>query len=172
MRFQHIIESVYFKPWSITDAGWRDIHRIVKPHVLGAELPAAAQQFLSRRNGINQTSAADALARLEASDECPETDFFGQPIEQLQVTPDGLAIIPVYGPLLNHASLLDRMCGACSYPQIQNDLRTAAATPGVKRAILKIGSPGGMCNGLSETSKAIFRFRESGIPILQWGGCQ
>lgn len=166
MRFQNIIEAVYFKPWSITDAGWRDIHRIVKPHILGEALPANVQSFIAAKIK-SETIPADALQRFMSDDggDCPETDFFGQPIEQMQVTPDGLAIIPVFGPLFNHASLIDRMCGACSYQQIQNDLLTAISTPGIKRIVMKIGSPGGMCNGMVETSRRIFQVREAGIPI-------
>jgi ClpP class serine protease len=211
MKFQQIIEAVYFKPWSITDAGWRDIHRIVKPHLLGQALPLSVQDFISARvmkstktsagddNGdtlkcpncgcvfdgkkepeiamgsvacpncgkpVNQDDTnAKALAFTADDDDCPDMDFFGQPIEQFQVTPDGLAIVPVFGPLINHASLMDRMCGACSYQQIQNDLLAAQATPGLKRIVLKIGSPGGMCNGMKETVNRIFQVREAGIPI-------
>lgn len=206
MKFQQIFETVYFKPWSITDAGWRDIHRIVKPHLLGGALPASVQNFMATRTAkalkfsaddgddnlkcpncgcifdgkkekeiamgsvacpncgkpVNQGDKALAFA---GEDESPDTDFFGQPIEQFQVTPDGLAIVPVFGPLINHASLMDRMCGACSYQQIQNDLATALSTPGLKRIVMKIGSPGGMCNGLKETVNRIFQVRSAGIPI-------
>jgi len=210
MRFQNIIEAVYFKPWSITDAGWRDIHRIIKPHILGEALPANVQNFIASRvkknhkatdddetgelkcpncglvfdgkkepeiamgsvacpncgKPVNQDDTNEQAASFAEDDvDCPDTDFFGQPIEQMQVTPDGLAIIPVFGPLFNHASLLDRMCGACSYQQIQNDLLTAISTPGIKRIVMKIGSPGGMCNGMVETSRRIFQVREAGIPI-------
>jgi ClpP class serine protease len=153
MKFQHVIEEVYFKPWSITDAGFRDVHRVVSPHIRGESLPAHVQNFLS------------AHIKADTDDDCPDSDFFGQPIEQLQITPDGLAILPVFGPLINHASLMDRMCGACSYQQIQKDLLTSISTPGIKRIVLKIGSPGGMCNGMIETVRRIFQVREMGIPI-------
>ena len=167
MKFQQIIETIYFKPWSITDAGWLDIHRVVKPHLLGQALPPAVQNFINSRGGkpVGQDDAVEKALSFVADDESPETDFFGQPIEQFQVTPDGLAIVPVFGPLINHASLMDRMCGACSYQQIQNDLATAKATPGLKRIVMKIGSPGGMCNGMKETINRIFQIREAGIPI-------
>lgn len=210
MKFQQIFETVYFKPWSITDAGWRDIHRIVKPHLLGAALPPTVQDFINSRTKksvkaddgddsgdlkcpncgcvfdgknkpeiamgsvacpecgkpVNQDDTNDkALAFTADDDDCPDTDFFGNPIEQFQVTPDGLAIVPVFGPLINHASLMDKMCGACSYQQVQNDLLTAQATPGLKRIVMKIGSPGGMCNGMKETVNRIFQIREAGIPI-------
>ena len=147
MKFQQIIEAVYFKPWSISDAGWRDIHRIVKPHLLGEALPPSVQNFISARLTVAAKTPADVLEKIQADsgdDDCPEYDFFGQPIEQFQVTPDGLAICPVFGPLINHASLMDKMCGACSYQQIRSNLEEAMATPGLKRIVLKIGSPGGM----------------------------
>lgn len=166
MKFQHIIEAVYFKPWSITDAGWRDIHRIVKPHLLGEALPPALLSMVaSRLPSKAAATAAEEKLQAEADDDGPDSDFFGEPIEQFQVTPDGLAIVPVFGPLINHASLMDRLCGACSYQQIQNDLAAAQATPGIKRIVMKIGSPGGMCNGMKETVNKIFQVREAGIPI-------
>lgn len=167
MKFQQIIEAVYFNPWSITDAGWRDINRIVRPHILGEELPASVQNFIATRLELSAKAKAEALEKLQADagDDSPDTDFFGQPIEQFHVTPDGLAIIPIFGPLINHASLMDQMCGACSYQRIQNNLQEAMGTPGIKRIILKIGSPGGMCNGMIETIRRVFQVREAGIPI-------
>jgi ClpP class serine protease len=157
MKFQRIIEAVYFQPWSIMDAGWWDIHRIIKPHILGAELPANVQTFLAARQKAGEIHADD--------NDCPDYDFFGNEIPKLQITPDGLAIIPIYGPLINHASLMDKMCGACSYQQIQNDLMIASSTPNIQRVILKVGSPGGMCNGMAETCRKILQVREAGIPI-------
>lgn len=165
MKFQHIIEAVYFKPWSITDAGWSDIHRIVKPHLLGGELPPAVQNFISSRLVKSKDETFEKLQADSGDDDCPDTDFFGEPIEKFQMTPDGLAIVPVFGPLINHASLMDQMCGACSYQQIQNDLATAQATPGLKRIVMNINSPGGMCNGMKETVNRIFQVREANIPI-------
>ncbi len=167
MKFQQIISAIYFSPWNITDAGWSDIHRIVKPHILGEALPPYVQSFIAARVGKQIADKADARALMSADsgNDCPETDFFGQPIEQMIVTPEGLAVIPIFGPLINHASLMDRMCGACSYQQIQNDLQTAMSTPGIKRIILKIASPGGMANGMKETVNRIFQVRTAGIQI-------
>ena len=169
MKFQQIIEAVYFNPWSITDAGWRDINRIVRPHILGEALPPSVQSFIAARMELSSKAKAEAaLEKLQADadgDDTPDTDFFGQPIEQFHVTPDGLAILPIFGPLINHASLMDQMCGACSYQRIQNNLQEAMGTPGLKRIILKIGSPGGMCNGMIETIRRVFQVREAGIPI-------
>ena len=207
MKFQHIIEAVYYKPWNIMDAGWYDINRIVKPHVLGAALPANVEKFIAARMDRRAFRAASstlvkcpecgtefdsamqpetamgavdcphcgqpvipedsAVAKMlaDSGEDSPDTDFFGEPIERFQVTPDGLAIIPVFGPLINHASLMDRMCGACSYQQIQNDLQAALGAKNLQRIILKIGSPGGMCNGMAETCRKIMQVREMGIPI-------
>lgn len=163
MKFQNIIESVYFNPWSITDAGWWDVHRIVKPHLLGAEMPKQVGDFMAMR--ARHAAFAGDIASIRAAtgdDDLPDFDFFGNPIEKMQVAPNGTAVIPIFGTLLNHASLMSQMCGATSYQRIQSDLKVAGATPEIRDVVLKIGSPGGMCNGMKETSDAIFRLRETG----------
>lgn len=131
MKFPHVIQAVYFAPWSITPEGWRAVHAIVKPHVLGV----------------------DKLAIPQSSDD--DTDFFGEPLPRMEIRPDGVCIIPVIGTLLQHASLLDKQCGACSYDDIRRDLQQAVNTPGINKIVLNINSPGGMSMGSHECAQAV-----------------
>jgi len=93
----------------------------------------------------------------------PEADLFGEPMAQMTIA-GGVAIIPVFGPLMQHASLLDKQCGATSYDDIREDLETAAASR-VDCVVLNIDSPGGQVTGCQETGEFIVQFQiETGIP--------
>ena len=95
---------------------------------------------------------------------CPDTDFFGEPIKKLEITPDGVAIIPICGTLIHHASLLDKMCGACSYDDIKRDIKTVRGTMGVRKTRFLIDSPGGMAQGMPECGLEIMRLAQDGMP--------
>ena len=141
MKFQRIIEAVYFQPWSITRDGWMAVHQILKPYLAGKEPPQVK------------------------ADGDDDTDFFGNPIPKMEVTADGVAIIPIIGTLIHHASLLDKACGACSYDDIKEDLHSALGHANLKKIILHVSSPGGMCIGCTETADLISEIRDMGCPI-------
>lgn len=137
MRFQHVIEAVYTQPWAITPAGWRAVHGIVRPHING-KLP--------------ETPRAEA-----------DTDIFGDPIPSMEINPRGTAIIPIQGTLIQHAGVLEKMCGACSYDDIVRDITLARETNGVKRILFDIASPGGMAVGNQEVCDLVNETREDGV---------
>ncbi len=141
MNLPHIIQAVYTRPWAITREGWSAVHAIVK------------------------TRLDDLNAPLPKADDDEDTDFFGQPLPKMQVTDDGVAIIPICGVLMQHAGLIERMCGACSYDDIRRDLDTAQGVRALRKIVLHIDSPGGYINGCPETADKISRVRESGIRI-------
>ncbi|MDD5350731.1 MAG: S49 family peptidase [Chthoniobacteraceae bacterium] len=139
MNLPHILQAVYTAPWAITREGWSAVHAIVKQHAAGQPVP-----------------------KLDAD---PDQDFFGNPMPKMQVTDAGVAIIPICGTLMNHAGLLEKMCGACSYDDIRHDLDTALGVRALQKIVLHIDSPGGTCNGSQEIADKIARIRESGVRI-------
>lgn len=157
MKFQRIIEQVYFQPWNITDSGWWDIHRIVKPHIMGEQLPASALAFIAARNQKPNTMDEAFEKMLSEDGGCPDTDFFGEPIKKLEITSDGLAIIPVCGTLIHHASLMDKMCGAVSYDDIKRDIATVMGTMGIRKVRFLFDSPGGSAQGMPECAMEILK---------------
>lgn len=72
---------------------------------------------------------------------------------------DGVAIIPVTGPLFRYANLFTMISGASSYELIARDFTTALENPQIKAIILDIDSPGGEVNGVSELSNMVFAAR-------------
>jgi ClpP class serine protease len=138
MKLSHVIDAVYFKRWVITESGWLVVHERVQPHIAGAAI-----QFEAKR--------------LPDGTWDETTDFFGSPLQQYSFDEDnGVAIIPIKGTLLHHASLMDKQCGACSYDDIRRDVNRALDDR-AEKIILDIDSPGGMCMGCAETARVISR---------------
>lgn len=80
---------------------------------------------------------------------------------------NGVATIPVAGPLFRHASLFTEISGATSYDTIARDLQLAIDDPSVTAIVLEIDSPGGEANGVGELAGMI---RASSKPIKAYVG--
>jgi capsid assembly protease len=72
---------------------------------------------------------------------------------------DGVAIIPVTGPLFRYANLFTAISGASSYELIARDFNVVLENPQIKGIILDIDSPGGEVNGVSELSNMVYAAR-------------
>lgn len=72
---------------------------------------------------------------------------------------DGVAIIPVTGPLFRYANIFTSISGASSYELIARDFMSALENPLITSIILDIDSPGGEVNGVSELASMIFEAR-------------
>lgn len=72
---------------------------------------------------------------------------------------DGVAIIPVTGPLFRYANLFTAISGASSYELIARDFTAALDNPQIKAILLDIDSPGGEVNGVSELSNMVYAAR-------------
>lgn len=63
---------------------------------------------------------------------------------------DGVAIIPVMGPLSHYADDFTDVCGCTAYDQLAQDLAVALASPDVNAILLNVDSPGGEVGGVAE----------------------
>jgi ClpP class serine protease/plasmid stability protein len=93
--------------------------------------------------------AAERVKAMEAID--------GEPLENAHAvtTRDGVACIPIHGPLFRFGSFFTEISGATSYDTIRKDLQTALADPGVQAILLDVNSPGGDADGCGELAEAI-----------------
>ena len=80
---------------------------------------------------------------------------------------DGVAIIPVTGPLFRYANIFTAISGASSYELIARDFMSALENPQITSIILDIDSPGGEVNGVSELASMIFEARGT-KPIIAY----
>jgi len=72
---------------------------------------------------------------------------------------DGIAVLPVVGPLFRYANLFTRISGASSYELLARDFALALENPDVRAIVLNIDSPGGEVNGCAEFADMIFEAR-------------
>ena len=82
---------------------------------------------------------------------------------------DGVAILPVSGPLFRYANLFTALSGASSYQLLARDFNRALESDEVRAIVLNIDSPGGEANGVSEFADMIFNARGT-KPIIAYVG--
>ena len=71
---------------------------------------------------------------------------------------DGVAVIPVSGPIFRYANMMTDHSGATSLASVASDLALARDDARVKSAIITIDSPGGEVTGMMEMSAAVRDF--------------
>ena len=75
------------------------------------------------------------------------------------VTPEGIAVIPVFGTLVKRAGAIDAASGLTSYGHLEEEIMDAATDPGVRAVLLDIDSPGGEAAGVFDLSDLIYEAR-------------
>lgn len=83
------------------------------------------------------------------------------------IVENGVAVIPIVGPLFRKASMFTEVSAATSYGQIRKDLRAALADQSVARIVLRIDSPGGEVAGVQELASEI-RAATAKKPIIAY----
>lgn len=108
--------------------------------------------------------AEDRLKALQARE--------GQPLDNTRDTEirDGVAIIPIEGPLMRKASMLSAVSGATSYAELRKDFQRAIDDPSVNAILFDINSPGGEVDGCGELANAIFAARGKKRIVAYVGG--
>ncbi len=82
---------------------------------------------------------------------------------------DGVAILPIRGPIFRYANLFTAVSGATSIQTTALDFHTALEDQDVDSIILDLDSPGGMVVGVNEFSEQIFSARGT-KPIIAYAG--
>lgn len=72
---------------------------------------------------------------------------------------DGVAILPIVGPLCRYASWIQEVCGLTSYQIAAEDFRIALEDPSIRAIVLHLDSPGGEVNGCGELASLIHASR-------------
>ncbi|HBY61542.1 MAG TPA: S49 family peptidase, partial [Solibacterales bacterium] len=81
---------------------------------------------------------------------------------------DGVATIPVLGPIFRYADFFTAISGGATVEAIAQDLTVALEDPAVRSIVLYIDSPGGEVNGINELGDMIYAAR--GVkPIAAYG---
>ncbi len=80
---------------------------------------------------------------------------------------EGVALIPVTGPLFRYANIFTMISGATSYEMLAQDFIAAVENPDIHAILLDIDSPGGEVNGCAELASLIYEARGS-KPIIAY----
>lgn len=91
----------------------------------------------------------------------------GRPLQNTRAVTmrDGVALIPITGPIFRYANLFSEISGAVSLDVLATDLTRAIDDPSVKSIVLVLDSPGGQANGISEFAAMI---RASTKPVIAY----
>jgi signal peptide peptidase SppA len=130
-------------PWAITEDGLKLVLAVASRDEFYAEI---REQALSAKKG-------ERLENTRATEKR-----------------DGVAVIPIAGPLFRKAGLFAEVSGATSYATIRRDLETALAAEDVRAILLDIDSPGGEVSGVAELADAIYQARGRKPMIAYVGG--
>lgn len=84
---------------------------------------------------------------------------------------DGVAVIPVTGPIFRYANLFTEISGATSTQVLATDIQTALDDPNIKGVIVSSDSPGGEATGINELAEMIYQARGT-KPIKAYVGGQ
>lgn len=78
---------------------------------------------------------------------------------------DGVAIVPLTGPVFRYANLFSEISGATSLDTLARDFNAALDDATVKAVVLAIDSPGGQANGIAEFAQMV---RAAGKPVIAY----
>ncbi|HWQ55160.1 MAG TPA: S49 family peptidase [Bryobacteraceae bacterium] len=81
------------------------------------------------------------------------------PRKPYEITPHGIAIIPIEGTLVHKGYGLDALSGLRSYVEIQQEIEDAATDPAIRGILLDVDSPGGEVAGAFDLADTVFRAR-------------
>ena len=125
----HIASRVLDTPLVIGQAKLEAILAVIGPRI-GIEAPApAVMNGDGRRRGVNL------------------------------VTPEGIAVIPVFGTLVKRAGAIEVASGLTSYGHLEDRIMDAATDPAVRAILLEVDSPGGEATGVFDLSDLVFEAR-------------
>jgi ClpP class serine protease len=135
----------------------------------------AADWILGQPWAITEEALGVILSIAERANESPEAveARLGRPLDNTHETTvrDGVALIPVVGPISRHADLFSRISGATAIETLARDFRTALDDRSVRAIVLNMDSPGGTVSGVSEFAGHVLAARGT-KPIVAYVGSQ
>jgi signal peptide peptidase SppA len=123
---------------------------------------------------ITEAGLRQILEIAERTNPSPEAVAakLGRPLENTRTVEvrDGVAVIPVTGPIFRYANLFTEISGATSIEVLARDFSQALEDPGVRAIVLNVNSPGGEADGVNELSRMIYEARGRKFIVAYVGG--
>jgi len=129
--YDHVLSLVQERPWAILPSVLVTIRSILAHHIRG------------------ETLSAEEITERIAAGRAQMGDRNGQSMGA------GVAILPLYGPLVPKAGLMTDLSGATSIQGFMRMFRSALADSEVKAIIFDVDSPGGLTDLATEAAAEI-----------------
>jgi len=118
---------------------------------------------------ITQDGLTQILAIAQRLNDTPEAVAakLGRPLDNARraTERDGVAHIPVVGPIFRRANLFTEISGATSIEVLATDLQMAVENPAISQIVLEFDSPGGQATGIAEMADMV---RSSPKPVTAY----
>ncbi len=139
----HIASRVLDTPLVIGQARLEAILAVIGPRI-GIEAPGTGTLELTHREGLPATAVVNGADRRRGT---------------YLVTPEGIAVIPVFGTLVKRAGAIEAASGLTSYGHLEEQIMDAATDPAVRAVLLDIDSPGGEAAGVFDLADLVYEAR-------------
>ena len=123
---------------------------LITPEALEAMLAIAAREPLDSDDLKTRMHGPKSLALRDGS----RRDDSGR-----MTMRDGVAVIPIDGPIFRYADMFTEMSGGVTTDALARDLQKALDDPAVQAILFAIDSPGGEATGINELADAIYAAR-------------
>ena len=139
----HIASRVLDTPLVIGQAKLEAILAVTGLRI-GVEAPAPGMLGISNREGLPAPAVMNGNGRRRGAN---------------LVTPEGIAVIPVFGTLVKRAGAIEAASGLTSYGHLEDRIMDVATDPAVRAVVLDIDSPGGEAAGVFDLSDLVHEAR-------------
>ncbi|MEI9995103.1 MAG: S49 family peptidase [Rhizomicrobium sp.] len=149
----HIFRALTAEPWAIEPSWLPFLAALAQRDAGHPEVQARAAEWQQRDYRLMAGSAAQPLAGTQRA--------FIQ---------DGVAILPLTGPIFPRANMMTQMSGATSVATFQSDYRAALASADVGAIMLLVDSPGGQVPGVANLAAVIAAGAKKKLTVAQVTG--
>lgn len=156
MRYGHIAGLVFNHPLLIEPGAFNAVLAFLMPRMKGETSAQEPGPVDSARRNQGPQASYESYSSLDDGRS-----------RSYKVLPNGIAIIPIEGYLVNRSMPMDALSGGpMTYTSIGARLNLCLADPGVRGILLDVDSPGGMVSGFFELAEKI---RQSASQKPIWG---
>jgi signal peptide peptidase SppA len=151
LRYPGILATVREMPWAL------------RPEKLAVILDLL--RFRAEGGRLSADEIRERIGSPKACDGCDTCDCDHVPFSAARATSravaGGIAVIPIFGTIVQRAGLLAQSSGAMGTEQIGQAFRQAVDDPNVGAIVLQMDSPGGGVYGVAELADTIYKARGS-----------
>lgn len=130
-----VFKALTAEPWAIIPSELQKIAAIAQRHQMPDVSAKSMREYVKREERDYELMAGPGAQKLAGSSRT--------------FLVDGVAVMPITGPIFPRANMMTEMSGATSVTMLQGDLRAALGNPDVGAIIALIDSPGGAVSGIN-----------------------